>query len=110
MAAILICVNVLTSYFHKGLDLTKEKRFTLSAPTVKLLKNMQEVAVIDVYLQSDHFPADIQRLHEAVRERLMSLKEIAGNKIIFRFIDPFKGKDDKEQKQVIRDLQQKGII
>ena len=66
MAAILICINVLTSYFHNGLDLTKEKRFTLSASTVKLLKNMQEVASIEVYLKEDHFPADLQRLQEAV--------------------------------------------
>ena len=110
MAAILICVNVLASYFHSGIDLTKEKRFTLSAPTTKLLKSMQEIAVIDVYLQGDHFPADLQRLHEAVRERLTSFKSIAGNKIVFRFSDPFKGKDDNEKKQIAHDFEQKGIV
>jgi ABC-2 type transport system permease protein len=109
MAAILICANVLASYFHTGIDLTKEKRFTLSAPTVKLLKNLHEVAVIDVYLQGK-FPAGLQRLQEAVRERLRSFKDIAGNKIIFRFSDPFEGKNDNEKKQVARELNQKGIV
>src|SRR4051812_36034410 len=91
MIAILLCVNVLASYFHAGLDLTYEKRFTLSPATKKLLRNMKEVAVIEVYLKGK-FPSDLQRLQEAVRERLRSFKEIAGNKIIFRFVDPFEGK------------------
>ena len=108
MIAILICVNVLASYFHKGLDLTHEKRFTLSAPTRKILANMKEVAVIEVYMKGK-FPAELQRLQEAVRERLTSFKEIAGNHIIIRFTDPFEGKTDKEQKQIAHDLGQKGI-
>ena len=69
---------------------------------------MQEVAVIDVYLKGK-FPAYLQRLQEAVRERLSSFKDVAGNKVVFRFIDPFEGKDLKEQKQVARNLYQKGI-
>ncbi len=109
MAAILICVNVLASYFHIGLDLTKEKRFTLTSPTKKLLHNMQEVAVVEVYLKGK-FPAGLQELQEAVRERLQSFKDIAGNKIIFRFIDPFEGKNESEQKLIAHDLAQKGIM
>lgn len=108
MAAILICANVLASYFHSGIDLTHEKRFTLTQPTRRLLRNMQEVAVIDVYLKGK-FPAGLQRMQEAVRERLRSFKDIAGNKIIFRFTDPFEGKDDRERKAIAHDLENKGI-
>src|SRR5262249_34429880 len=88
MAAIVVCANILASYFHTGLDLTQEKRFTLTEPTKKLLRSMPEVAVVDVYLKGQ-FPAGLQRLQEAIRERLRSFKEIAGSRIIFRFIDPF---------------------
>lgn len=109
MAGILLCANILASYFHAGLDLTKEKRFTLTQPTVKLLKEMKEVAVIDVYLKGK-FPAEFQRLTEAVRERLQSFKEVAGNKIIYRFIDPIEGKSDDELKQIVLDYRQKGIF
>lgn len=108
MAAIVVCVNVLASYFHKGIDLTHEKRFTLTEPTKKLLRSMEEVAVIDVYLKGQ-FPAGLQRLQEAVRERLRSFKEVAGNRIVFRFIDPFEGKTEKEKKAIAHDLETKGI-
>ncbi len=108
MALILICVNILASFFHTGFDLTKEKRFTLSPSTKKLLSNMKEVAVIDVYLKGK-FPADLQHMQEAVREELAAFKNVAGNKIIYRFIDPFEGKNDNEKKQIAHDLQEKGI-
>lgn len=108
MAAIVVCVNILASYYHTGLDLTQEKRFTLTEPTKKLLRNMEEVAVIDVYLKGK-FPAGLQRMQEAVRERLRSFKEYAGSKLIFRFIDPFEGRTEQEKKQIAHDLENKGI-
>lgn len=109
MVAIILCVNVLASFFHKGIDLTKENRFTLSQSTKKLLHDMQEVAVIDVYLKGEKFPAEMQRMQEAVRERLQSFKDIAGNKIVYRFIDPLEGKTQKEQTQIAHDMEQKGM-
>jgi len=108
MAAILSCVNILASYFHTGLDLTKEKRFTLTPATKKIIGNMQETAVFNVYLKGK-FPAGLQRLQEAVRERLTSFKDIAGNKIVIRFTDPFEGKTPDEQKLIAHDLAGKGI-
>jgi gliding-associated putative ABC transporter substrate-binding component GldG len=108
MGLILLCVNILASYFHTGLDLTRERRFTVTEPTKALLHNMKETAVIDVYLKGK-FPADLQRLQEAVREQLVSFKEIAGTKIIYWFINPMEGKSEKDQKEVVRNLQLKGI-
>src|ERR1043165_7648301 len=108
MAAIVVCVNVLASYFHGGIDLTHEKRFTLTEPTKNMLRNMQEVAVIDVYLKGK-FPAGLQRLQEGIRERLRSFKEIAGSKVIYRFTDPFEGKTEKEKKLIAHNLDMKGI-
>lgn len=108
MAAIVVCLNVLASYLHSGIDLTHERRFTLTEPTKTLLRNMKETAVIDVYLKGK-FPAGLQRMQEAVRERLRSFKDVAGNKIIFRFIDPLENKDDREKKAIVHDLENKGI-
>ena len=109
MAAILVCVNILASYFHTGLDLTHEKRFTLSPSTKKLLGNMHEVAVFDIYLDGENFPAALQRMQEAIRERLRSFKDIAGDKVQFRFVDPMAGKTDAEKKQVAEEMRLKGM-
>lgn len=109
MAAILICVNMLAARFHYGLDLTKEKRFTLSPATKKLLRDMDDVAVITVYLKGS-FPAGFQRLSEATRERLQSFKEHAGGNVVYKYTDPFEGKNEQEKLVVYQQLASKGIV
>lgn len=108
MTAILVLVNILASYYHKGFDLTKEKRFTLSDATKRMLKDMKDVAVVDVYLEGK-FPAGFQRLSEATRERLRSFKEYAGGRLIFRFTDPFEGRSESEKAQIAKSLYEKGV-
>ena len=108
LAAILVCVNLLAARFHYGFDLTEEKRFTLSPSTKKMLRNMEEVAVIDVYLKGQ-LPAGFQRLAASTRERLQYFKEVAGNKVVFRFSDPFEGKTEKEKGPIFQALAKKGI-
>ncbi|OJW97832.1 MAG: gliding motility-associated ABC transporter substrate-binding protein GldG [Bacteroidetes bacterium 43-93] len=108
MAAILVCINMIAAFYHYGLDLTKEKRFTLSEPTKKLLRKMDDVAVIDVYLKGK-FPAGFQRLAASTRERLQSFKDVAGNKIVVRFIDPFEGKTEEEKGPIFQQLAAKDI-
>lgn len=108
LAAILVGINILAARYHTGLDLTKEKRFTLSAPTVKLLKNMDDVAVVTVYLKGQ-FPAGFQRLSDATRERLESFRGVAGGNIVFRFTDPYEGKTEEEKVAVSKELAAKGI-
>lgn len=108
LAAILVGINILAARYHTGLDLTKEKRFTLSAPTIKMLKSMDDVAVVTVYLKGE-FPAGFQRLSDATRERLESFRGVAGSKIIFRFTDPFEGKSEEEKVAISKELSEKGI-
>ncbi len=108
MAAILVCINILAARFHYGMDLTKEKRFTLTTPTKKLLRNMDDVAVIDVYLKGK-FPAGFQRLSEATRERLQALRDVAGSHIVFRFTDPMEGIPEEKKKDVFEQLASVGV-
>ena len=108
LLAVLVCINMLAARFHTGLDLTQEKRFTLSQPTKRLLRNMDEVATVDVLLEGKDFPAGFQRLRESVRERLQSFRDASGGKIVFSFRDPFAGKSEQERGQVYSQLAAKG--
>lgn len=77
-------------------------------PTKTLLKNLKDVAVIEVYLKGT-FPAGFQRLSEATRDVLQEFKEVGGNKIRFEFINPMEGKDEKGKNAVYTQLAEKGI-
>jgi len=108
LLGILVCINMLAARIHYGFDLTEEKRFTLSPSTKKLLRNMDGVAVVDVYLKGK-FPAGFQRLAEATREKLQNFKEVAGKHIVFRFSDPFEGRSEAEKGPIYDQLAKKGI-
>lgn len=72
------------------LDLTKEKRYTLSDNTVKVLESVNKSLVVDVYLEGD-FPASFKQLQSETRFMLEEFRKI-NPKIDFKFIDPIKTK------------------
>ena len=109
LLAVLVCINMLAARFHTGLDLTSEKRFTLSQPTKKMLRRMDDFAVVEVLLEGKNFPAGFERLKESVRERLQSFRDVSGGKVVFNFRDPFEGKSQKEKAGILEKFAAKGV-
>ena len=83
----LVLINWLASLYHTRIDFTNEKRFTLSAPTKKILKNLDEVVTVDVFLKGE-FPSGFKKLANSSGEILNEFKEIAGSKLQYNFISP----------------------
>jgi len=84
---VLLAVNVITSTWHFRIDLTDEKRFTLSKGTTTILKNLDEPVTIDVFLKGN-YPSGFKKLAAATEDLLREFKEVGGNKIKYRFIAP----------------------
>jgi ABC-2 type transport system permease protein len=85
--AFLFLINWFASMYHTRADLTNEKRFTLSEPTKKLLKKIDEPVMIDVFLKGD-FPSGFKKLSTSTADLLKEFKEIAGSKLQYNFISP----------------------
>ncbi|MBL0145031.1 MAG: gliding motility-associated ABC transporter substrate-binding protein GldG [Chitinophagaceae bacterium] len=83
----LIGLNWLASQFHTRLDFTNEKRFTLSSPTKKIVKKLDDVVQIDVFLKGE-FPSGFKKLANSTSEILHEFKEVGGKKIQYNFISP----------------------
>ena len=84
---ILIAINWAASQFHTRVDLTNEKRFTLSSATKKLLLKLDAPVLIDVFLKGN-FPSGFRQLSSSTNDMLKEFKEVAGNKIQYNFISP----------------------
>ena len=65
MLLALVGINFLAARFHYRLDLTKEKRYTLSKATREMLKNLDDDVSIEVFLKGD-FPAGFRKLANSV--------------------------------------------
>jgi ABC-2 type transport system permease protein len=83
----LVLANWLASLFHKRIDFTNEKRFTLSSATKKIIRQLPGTVTIDVFLKGSS-NSGFTRLGKASEELLQEFKEAGGSKIQYRFISP----------------------
>ncbi len=86
---IVLFVNILANTFYTHLDLTEEKRFTLTRPTRELLQGLKDRIYIQVLLEGE-FPAGFKRLQTASREMLDEFRSESGY-IDYQFEDPGEG-------------------
>jgi ABC-2 type transport system permease protein len=84
---LLLAINFLASVVHTRIDLTKEKRYTLSRATENLLRNLDDDVQIDVFLKGE-FPAGFRKLANSTAEFLDLLKDGNSRRIHYRFISP----------------------
>jgi ABC-2 type transport system permease protein len=88
--AVLVGVNMLASWLHFRVDLTEEKRYSLTPSTKTLLQNLDDDLQIQVFLKGD-FPAEFRKLQNTTEDFLAVLKETNANAIQYRFISPLDG-------------------
>ncbi len=84
---LLLVINWLASKWHARVDVTNEKRFTLSKPVKKLLKRLDDDVQVEVFLKGE-FPSGFKKLANASDELLQEFKEVAGAKLKYRFVSP----------------------
>jgi ABC-2 type transport system permease protein len=106
--AIIILLNYISSFYFKRLDLTVEKRFTLAPSTITMLKKLDDVVYVKVYLTGD-LPVGFKRLENSVRETLDEFRIYAKDNIQYEFINPSENPDKKQREDVYRELYKNGI-
>lgn len=87
---VIIPLVIILTYSGIRLDLTKEKRYTLSDNTIKVLESVKKPLTVEVYLEGD-FPASFKQLQSETKFMLEEFRKI-NPKIDFKFIDPIKTK------------------
>ena len=105
---LVVGLNVIFSFFFARLDLTSEKRYTLSPSTKSMLKNLQDIVYVKVYLYGKKLPPDYAELSQKTRELLDEMRVYSDN-IEYEFIDPAKGRDPKEMNAIYGELHRKGL-
>ena len=89
LALVLILLNIISSYFFFRIDLTGDKRYTLTEPTKNLLKGVKDIISVKVLLDGE-FPAGFKRLQQSAKEMLDDFRSVNPN-ITYDFQDPNAG-------------------
>jgi ABC-2 type transport system permease protein len=107
LITVLALAYILSSFFYR-LDLTTEKRYTLSPFTRKSLKNLKDVVYVKVYLDGD-LNIPFRKMQQRIRETLDEFRVYAGDNLEYEFINPFADKDAKVTKDLLNELYEKGL-
>lgn len=105
---IIVSLNIISTYAFRRFDLTSEKRYSLSPTTISLIKELEDVVYVKVYLEGD-FPADFKRLRNKTKEMLDEFRAYGRNKIEYEFINPSANPDKKEREKIYRQLAKQGL-
>ncbi len=109
-AVILFIVAVyVSSLFHYRIDLTAEKRFTLSNSTKTLLKEIDSTVTIQVFLTGD-LPADYKKLAIATKDILREFNDLSGHQLHVIYEKPGENLSDSSRLQLYDSLARMGVI
>ncbi len=93
----IVGINYIASDWFFRLDLTSEKRYSLSNNTKNLFEHLKEDINITVYLEGD-LNVGFKKLSKATYELLNELKAYGGNNISYTFVDPSSGGINEKRK------------
>lgn len=104
---IIVLLNVIGSFLFTRIDLTSERRYSLSDATKKMLRGLDDVVYFKVYLEGD-FPAGFKRLRNETREMLNEFRAYS-DKIQYEFINPSSNPDKRERDNLYQQLITAGL-
>lgn len=102
---LLLVINYIAQQWHSRIDLTQDKRYTLSETTRKTLSQIQQPLVIDVLLKGN-IPTEFKKLQtEAVQ--LLEEYTAANDHLIVNFVNPLE--DEPNAEAAIQNLINNGL-
>ncbi len=102
---LLILVNILANFIYTRIDLTEDKRYTLTTEAIQATSNIDTPVIIDVLLDGN-LPPEFLKLKSEVKELLLAF-EAKNNNIKFSFVNPLEGAENVNT--VVTDLQTLGL-
>jgi len=104
---IIVLLNVIGSYIYTRIDLTAEKRYSLSDATKEMLRDLDDIVYFQVYLEGE-FPAGFKRLRNATKEMLDEFRAYSDN-IEYEFINPSESDNAQERNATYQILVDRGL-
>ena len=86
MLLALVAINMAAYQTRVRVDMTGEQKYSLSAATRSLLKNIDEPVTVEILLTGE-FPAVFRKLQNSTNDVLQEMKAYAGSKLIIRYAD-----------------------
>ena len=107
LITVILLAYILSFYFFR-IDLTAEKRYTLSPYTKKVLKNLDDIVYVRVYLDGE-LNIPFRKMQQSLRETLDEFRIYGKDNIQYSFVNPFESTDAEVRKDMFNRLYEKGL-
>jgi len=108
LIAVILVLSLVSSRYFVRLDLTSDKRFTLSDVTKYELDHLDDQMQVLVYLEGD-FPAGFKRLRNAINDLMIDYRSFSGRKLNYAFVNPTEG-GEQQKSSLMQDLSARGLM
>jgi gliding-associated putative ABC transporter substrate-binding component GldG len=92
---IVVLINILVSFSHFKIDLSPNKIHSISPATEKIIKEVDDIVEIKVFI-SEELPPQVSPLKEELLSLLQNYKDVSNDKIIIERVDPNKDSQAKQ--------------
>lgn len=106
--AIVALVLFISSFTRVRMDLTSEQRYTLTPATMELVRDLEDILYVKVYLTGE-LPADLKQLERSTRDVLDEMRAGNPEHLQYSFVDPSASTDEKTRREVYDQLQKQGL-
>lgn len=96
--AVLVVVNLLAIRFFFRIDLTEDKRYTLSNATKDILQDLEDPVTVTVYFTKD-IPQEVASVRNEFQDLLIEFASRSRGMVAYEFIDPNKDTETERRAQ-----------
>jgi ABC-2 type transport system permease protein len=105
---LVVAVSLLAELRFFRIDLTSEKKYTLSQASRNMLRELDDVVFIKVYLDGE-LPAEFVNFRKSIRELMDEFRAYGGEKVQYEFINLYDEPDESIRNRMIGDLYDRGL-
>jgi ABC-2 type transport system permease protein len=105
---LVVALSLLAELRFFRIDLTSEKKHTLSQSSRRMLRDLEDVVYIKVYLDGE-LPAEFVNFRKSIRELLDEFRAFGGDKVQYEFINLYEESDESLRNRMIGELYDKGL-
>lgn len=105
---LILLVNIIGQYAFFRLDLTSEKRYTLSEESKEIIHELDDIVFVRVYLEGE-LNIPFKKFQDNIQDLLDEFKIIGKSKLHYEFVNPLDKLSQEMQQQVIQELYEKGL-
>ena len=105
---LVVVVGLLAEIKFFRIDLTSEKKHTLSQPSRSMLRQLEDVVYVKIYLDGE-LPAEFVNFRKSIRELMDEFRAYGGEKLQYEFINLYDEPDETIRNRIIGELYDRGL-